>query len=89
MHLNLLAKIELRGPGSLIVKLLLCFTVVLLYAKMLRETETEETIVFFVTFLSLVAFQLGLLRAPWTSLITPKGGGELLLKNGTIDGYTF
>ena len=27
---------------------------------MLKETETEETIVFFVTFLSLVAFQLGL-----------------------------
>ena len=26
---------------------------------MLKETETEETIVFFVTFLSLVAFQLG------------------------------
>ena len=26
---------------------------------MLKETETEETIVFFVTILSLVAFQLG------------------------------
>ena len=26
---------------------------------MLKETETEETIVFFVTFLSLVAFQMG------------------------------
>ena len=26
---------------------------------MLKETETEETIVFFVTFLSLAAFQLG------------------------------
>ena len=26
---------------------------------MLKETETKETIVFFVTFLSLVAFQLG------------------------------
>ena len=26
---------------------------------MLKETETEETIVFFVTFLSFVAFQLG------------------------------
>ena len=26
---------------------------------MLKETETEETIVFFVTFLSLIAFQLG------------------------------
>ena len=26
---------------------------------MLKKTETEETVVFFVTFLSLVAFQLG------------------------------
>ena len=32
---------------------------VLLYAKLLKKTETEETIVFFATFLSLVAFQLG------------------------------
>ena len=32
---------------------------VLLYAKLLKETETEETIVFLVTVLSLVAFQLG------------------------------
>ena len=32
---------------------------VLLYAKTLKETKTEETIVFFVTFLSLVAIQLG------------------------------
>ena len=31
---------------------------------MLKEIETEETIVFFVTFLSLVAFQLGGARAP-------------------------
>ena len=31
---------------------------VVLYAIMLKESETEETIVFFVTFLSLVAFQL-------------------------------
>ena len=34
---------------------------------MLKETETEETIGFFVTFLSLVAFQLGE-RALWASL---------------------
>ena len=32
---------------------------VLVYAKMVKETETEETIESFVTFLSLVAFQLG------------------------------
>ena len=31
---------------------------------MLKETETEETIVFFVAFLSLVAVQLGGGRAP-------------------------
>ena len=30
---------------------------------MLKETETEETVVFFVTFLSLVAFQLEWARA--------------------------
>ena len=36
-----------------------CCTRVLLYAKMLKEIETKETIVFFVTFLSLVVFQLG------------------------------
>ena len=36
---------------------------VLLYAKMLKKTETEEAIVFFGTFLSLVAFSL-LGRAP-------------------------
>ena len=32
---------------------------VLLYAKMLKKAKTEKTEVFFVTFLSLVAFQLG------------------------------
>ena len=42
-----------------------CCTRVLLYAKMLKETETEETIVFFVTFFSLVAFQLGGGAGPW------------------------
>ena len=46
---------------------------------MLKETETEETIVFFVTFLSLLALQLrGLAhwlclcegaRAPWNNII--------------------
>ena len=40
---------------------------VLLYAKMLKETKTEETIVFFVIFLSLVAFQLGGPGLPGTS----------------------
>ena len=35
----------------------------MLYAKMLKETETKETLGFFVTFLSMVAFQLGGLLA--------------------------
>ena len=51
IHLNWLAKIKLRGPGrhdrQIVVNY--CFTRVLLYAKMLRETETEETIGFYVT----------------------------------------
>ena len=56
---------------------------------MLGGTETKETMSFFVTFLSLVAFPLGVGRAPWTPLATPKGGGELLLKNGAIDSYVY
>ena len=35
---------------------------------MLKETETEETIVFFVTFLSLAAIQLEGARPPWAPL---------------------
>ena len=65
MHLNWLAKIELRGRDSWL-SILLLITVV---------RETEETIGFFVTFLSLVALQLegsgrfGLLPfPPWLRL---------------------
>ena len=36
---------------------------------MLKETETDETIGFCVTFLSLVAFQLDVARAPWPHLL--------------------
>ena len=44
---------------------------------MLKKTETEETIVFFVTLLSLVAFQLGGSRAPWALLLaTPMAAEE-------------
>ena len=58
--MNWLAKIKLRGPGPWInIAVNYCCMRVLLYAKFLKETETEETIVFSVTFLSLVAFQLG------------------------------
>ena len=39
---------------------------------MLKETETENTIIFFVMFLSLIAFQFRGARAPWApSLATP------------------
>ena len=43
----------------------------LLHAKMLKEIESKETIVVFVTFLSLVAFQLRGARAPLTTMDTP------------------
>ena len=58
LHLNWLAKIELRGPVPIFVNIVghYCCTRVLLHAKKLKETETEETVGFFVTFLSLVAF---------------------------------
>ena len=36
---------------------------------MLKETETEETIAFFVTFVSLETFQL--MGVPWATLATP------------------
>ena len=58
IRLNWLAKIELRGtrrPWSSI--LLISYTVVSENCE--KETETEETIDFFVTFLSMVKFQLG------------------------------
>ena len=47
IHLKWLAKFKLRGPGLYIwsAKLILvCCTRTLLYAKMLKETETEETL---------------------------------------------
>ena len=48
-----------------------CCTGVLLYAKMLKETEAEETTVFFVIFLSWVAFQLeGPLGSPLVTHMT-------------------
>ena len=75
--------------GFLIVKLLLITVLRVFYAKMLGETGTKETMGSFVTFLSLVAFQLGVERAFWTPLTTSNDGGELLLKNGTINGYSY
>ena len=47
-HLNWLVKIKLRGPGPPYINIIAnyCCTRVMLYAKMLKETETEEAIVF-------------------------------------------
>ena len=47
-RLNLLEKNKLRGPGLPWINIIGNYscTHVLLYAKMLKETETEETIVF-------------------------------------------
>ena len=58
---KLVGKNEIEGAWTPRINIIVnyCCTRVLLYAKMLTETETEETIVFFVTFLSLVAFQVG------------------------------
>ena len=57
-----------------------CCTRVLLYTKILKKTETEKTIVFFVTFLSLVALQLGEGRAP-SGYAYGVGGGSPSAQN--------
>ena len=62
IRLNWLVKIELKGARGPWSSILLLVTVV--SEKCLKKTETEETIDFFVTFLSLVKFQLGVGRAP-------------------------
>ena len=54
VHLNWLAKIKLRGARGPWSSLLLLVTVVSENCK--KETETEKTIGYFVTFLSLVKF---------------------------------
>ena len=57
-HLNWLAKIKMKGARAPWISIIVdyCCTCVLLYAKMLKENETEEAKVFFVTILSLAAF---------------------------------
>ena len=53
---------KIEGARAQWLSILLAVTVVRMYCctqKMLKETETEATIGFFVTFLSLVAFPLG------------------------------
>ena len=76
-----------------------CSTRVLWYAKMLKESETEERIVFFVTFFSLVAFQFEgrAFWAPhWLRLCTvvyikglPKVGTNSLIAYPLITKLTF
>ena len=48
VRLNWLEKITLRGPGPPWINIIVnyCYTRVLLYAEVLKETESEETIVF-------------------------------------------
>ena len=48
MHLNWSVKNWLRGPGPLVVNSIVnyCWTRVLKYSKMLKETETEVTRLF-------------------------------------------
>ena len=77
MHLNRLRKIELRmGPGPLVVNVIVNYCC---KRELLKQTETEETIGFFVTFLSWVTFQLGRGRF-WASLATPMVLNETLRK---------
>ena len=60
-HINWLAKIKFSGPGPFGRQYYcsLFLHACMLSRKMLKETETTKTIGFFVTFLSLMAFQLG------------------------------
>ena len=75
--LNCLAKIDLRGSRGPRSSILLFTTGV--SEKRKKETETEETIGFFVTFLSLVKFQLEG-RPAWLSLCSNCGKQKRYLK---------
>ena len=74
---KLVGKHEIEGARALWINIIIdyCCTRVLLYAKMLKETE--ETIVFFVTFLSLVAFQLGGAGPLGPPLATPMNSKQI------------
>ena len=54
-----MGKNSFRGPGNPDCQIVVINLLYVFYAKMLRETETEEALGFFVIFLSLVVFQLG------------------------------
>ena len=70
IHSNWLAKIELRGLGPP-PRQYPWYLLFYAHAKKLKVTETEETIGFFVTFLSFVAFQLGRGAGPLFPLAMP------------------
>ena len=76
MHLNWLAKFGLMGPGPLVVNIIVnyCCTRVLLYAKMLKETETEETRIF--CHLSIIS-DISIGGCSWAPLATPMLVGML------------
>ena len=61
IHINWLVKTELRGPGPLVVNIIVnyCCTRVLLYVKSAKRNWNWRNSTLFVSFLSLVAFQLG------------------------------
>ena len=54
----MIGKNSIKGAPWINIAVNYCCTLVLLYTKMLKETKAEETIVVFVTFLSLAAFPL-------------------------------
>ena len=55
----MVGKNSFRGPGNPDCQIVVINLLYVFYAKMLRETETEEALGFFVIFLSLVVVQLG------------------------------
>ena len=56
---------------------------------MLRETKTKKTIGFFCHIFLIVCISIGGGAGPLDPLAKPKGGGDLLLKHGIIDGYAY
>ena len=76
----------------MVVKLLLITALLVYcsYAKMLKKTETEDTIGFFHIFIiGVVSIGGEGGGASGPLLATPMIGGELLLKNGTTNGYAY
>ena len=80
-------KIKLKGPCPLVVNIDIvadcCCTRECCSRKMLKETQTEETIGFLSSFLSLVAFQLG-----GTGALGPSKHGYGFVITGQICSHT-